>query len=131
MAKDTSFTVLIIEDETPLLNAISHKLRTFGFEVATARTVEQAFGYMEDIDNVDAVWLNHYLLGNMSGLDFLEKIKNRPEWKDIPVFVVTNTAGYDKKAIYMRLGATEYYIKSENRLDDIINNIKKTLEGNS
>lgn len=120
-------TVLVVEDEKPLLNAISKKLHSSGFEVATARTVEQALGYLEDIDDVDVIWLDHYLLGELDGLDFLEKVKSSQEFKDIPVFAVTNTGGQDKKSFYMRLGATDYFIKSESRLDMIIQKIKEEL----
>lgn len=124
-------TILVIEDEKPLARAISKKLDFSGFDVVTARSVEQALGYLEDIDKIDAVWLDHYLLGEMDGLDFLERVKSHQDWKGLPVFVVTNTAGADKRLVYLKLGATEYFIKSENRLDKIISSIKKDLFGDA
>ena len=121
-------TILIIEDEKPLLLAISRKLESSGFDVVTARSVEQANGYLEDLDPVDAIWLDHYLLGKLDGLDFLEQVK-KSSWNKIPVFVVTNTGGEDKRSMYLQFGATEYFIKSDSRLDTLIENIKKEITG--
>lgn len=119
-------TVLVVEDEQPLLFAIKAKLEHSGFQVVTARSVEQASGYLEDVPTIDVIWLDHYLLGKESGLDFLVKCKSETSWcKHIPVFVVSNTASRDKVQAYIKLGATKYYVKAEHRLDEIIGEIKK------
>ena len=93
-------TILVVEDELPLLEAITVKLGLSGFAPVTARTVEQALAYLEDIKDVKAIWLDHYLIGKENGLDFISKIKEENSaWKNIPVFVVSNTAGDDKKTL--------------------------------
>src|SRR3989337_2042182 len=121
-------TILVVEDELPLLEAITVKLSLNGFATVTARTVEQALAYMEDIKGVKAIWLDHYLIGKENGLDFVSKIKeDGSAWKNIPIFVVSNTAGDDKKHAYLKLGANKFYTKSNFRLDQIIDDIKKTL----
>ena len=121
-------TILVVEDELPLLEAITVKLSLNGFATVTARTVEQALAYMEDIKGVKAIWLDHYLIGKENGLDFVSKIKeDGSAWKNIPIFVVSNTAGDDKKHAYLNLGANKFYTKSNFRLDQIIDDIKKAL----
>lgn len=121
-------TILIVEDEKPLLIAISRKLETYGFDTVTARSVEQALGYLEDLDQIDAIWLDHYLLGKLDGLDFLQRVKES-HWTNIPVFVVTNTGGEEKRSMYIQFGAKEYFIKSDYRLDTLIDRIKKEIVG--
>ena len=122
-------TILVVEDELPLLEAITVKLGLSGFATVTARTVEQALAYMEDIKGVKAIWLDHYLIGKENGLDFVSKIKeDGSAWKNIPIFVVSNTVGDDKKHAYLNLGANKFYTKSNFRLDQIIGDIKATLE---
>lgn len=121
--------VLVVEDERPLMEAIKIKLEKNGFAVVTARSVEQAFSYLEDLERVDAVWLDHYLLGKEDGLDFVTKLKNKDgRWKNIPIFVVSNTASFDKVQSYIRLGINKYYVKAEHRLDEILQEIKSFLE---
>lgn len=121
-------TILVIEDEQPLIDIVSAKIKTCGCDVLSARSVKQALGYLKDQAKIDVIWLDHYLLGKENGLDFVEKVKNNEEWKKIPIFVVSNTASPDKVKTYLELGIKKYYTKADYRLDDILKDIKKALE---
>ena len=119
--------VLVLEDEVPLQNAIKSKLDKNGFDVVTARNVDQALNHLADIQSIDIIWLDHYLLGRDTGLDFVVKLKNDYRWKKIPIFVVSNTASADKIKAYIALGVEKYYTKSDYRLDIIIEEMKKLI----
>lgn len=142
-------TILVIEDERPLLEAINAKLEKSGFKVISARSVEEAFNanlkkndrggitiesveqaldYLESLEKTDAVWLDHHLLGNEDGLDFVKKFKaNGGRWNKIPVFVVSNAASPKTIKAYMQSGVSKYYVKSDHRLDEIISDIETLL----
>lgn len=121
--------VLVIEDEQPLVDAIKIKLGKEGFDSITARTVNQALQYLEEKVKIDVVWLDHYLLGKEDGLDFVVAIKkNDSPWKNVPIFVVSNTATPEKIQSYLALGIKRYYAKSDHRLEDIIKEIKEFKE---
>lgn len=142
-------TVLVIEDERPLLEAINAKLEKSGFTVIAARSVEEAFNanlkknsagaidiesiekaldYLEGLEKTDAVWLDHHLLGNEDGLDFVKKFKaNGGRWNKIPVFVVSNAASPKTIKAYLAAGVSKYYVKSDHRLDEIIKDIETLL----
>ena len=111
-----------------MLIAVQKKLEMSGFDVLSARSVEQAMGYMQDVAGIKVIWLDHYLLGKESGLDFIATLKNNNEWKHIPVFVVSNTATADKVQSYLQLGAEKYYTKSDYRLEQIIADIQSFLD---
>lgn len=116
---------LVVEDERPLLEAVKTKMELNGFDVVTARTVKQALGYLDDVKKIDVIWLDHYLVGKETGLDFVVKLKNsKSKWKRIPVFLVSNTASPEKIEAYLRLGVDKYYTKSDYRLDQMIKDIK-------
>ena len=122
-------TILVVEDEKPLADAIKKKLEINGFDVVTARDVTQALNYLEELQKIDLVWVDHYLLGKQNGLDLVIKMKEKnSKWKDIHIFVISNTATPDKVANYVDLGVDKYYVKADYRLDDIINDIKLVLE---
>lgn len=122
-------TVLLIEDERPLVKVIEKKLKSVGFDVVTARTIDQGLSYMEEIDTIDAVWLDHYLPGEKTGLDFITRLKTPGnKWNKIPIFVVSNTASNGNLRSYIRLGVTKYFVKAEHRLDEITNDIKLFLD---
>lgn len=121
--------ILVLEDEKPLLEAIKLKLEKRGFDVVTARTIEQAKNYVNDLGKVDVVWMDHYLIGKGNGLDFIAWCKeiDNEKCRLIPVFVVSNTASDDKVATYMSLGAKKYFVKSNHKLDEIITEISNSL----
>ncbi|MES2437072.1 MAG: response regulator [Patescibacteria group bacterium] len=124
-------TVLVLEDERPLLEAIKKKLEITGFDVLSARSVDQAIAYLTDVGNISVIWLDHYLLGKENGLDLVAKLKNNDAWKNIPIFVVSNTATQDKVTSYLKLGVNNYYTKADYRLDQIIEDIKTALDEHS
>lgn len=126
--KPHDLCILVVEDELPLRKAIQTKLERRGFNALVATRVEQAIMYLEDTDvPVDAVWLDHYLFGKKDGLDMIAHMQEKGLMGKVPVFVVTNTGGHDKKESYMALGATEYYVKSNSRLDSIVEDIENYL----
>lgn len=121
-------TILVIEDERALVQVIEAKLIKAGFDVLTARTIDQGFHYMEDVGTIDAIWLDHYLFGEKTGLDFVAKLKApESQWNKIPVFVVSNTASKDNMQSYMRLGVSKYSVKSDHRLDEMTQEIQNFL----
>ncbi len=120
-------TVLLVEDDISLMNAIKIKLEKSNFSVVCASTSADALKQVQDTP-VDAIWLDHYLLGTGTGLDFLEQIKNAPKFKHIPAFIVSNTASPEKRRAYLQLGATQFYIKAEHRLGEIIDDVRAALE---
>ena len=125
---NTKKIILLIEDERPLVQVIQEKLEKAGFEVISARTIDQGLRYMEDVPSIDAVWLDHYLFGEKTGLDFIAKLKApQSRWTKVPIFVVSNTASDGNLRSYMRLGITKYFVKAEHRLEEITNDVKEFL----
>ena len=120
--------ILVIEDEQPLANIISDKLSQRGFEVVTARTVQQAINYLKDISDIKLIWLDHYLIGDKNGLNLVAELKHeKSEWRQIPIFLVSNSSGLEKQEAYMTLGVDKYYVKSNYALSDIIEDVEKYL----
>lgn len=119
--------ILVLEDEQTLLDVITKKLSLCDFEVLKASDVEGAIKLLSENTKVDCIWLDHYLFGDKDGLDFVAEIKNNPAWKDIPVFVVSNTASAEKVNSYLHLGVEKYYTKANYKLEDIINDITNSL----
>lgn len=124
----TTKNILVVEDEKPLLEAIRLKLEKSGLAVISTRTAEQAWNYLNDLKNIDVIWLDHYLLGTENGLDLVDRVKNNKIFKNIPIFVVSNTASTEKVQTYLNFGVNKYYTKSNYRLDQIIGDIKDYLD---
>lgn len=125
--KNNQPVVLVIEDDQPLSNAIVKKLELADLSSVAVKSVNQAVEYINSSSRIDAVWLDHYLLGREDGLDLVTKLKTDKNTKKIPIFVVSNTATIDKIRTYLRLEVDKYYIKSNSRLEDIVNEMKNFL----
>lgn len=147
----TALTILVVEDEKSLLEVITDKLTTSGFEVIIARSVDDAFSFefapttpgdvtsstietvlkhLERLEHLDAIWLDHNLIGDEDGLDFIIKFKaNQGQWSTVPIFVVSNSDNAELIKTYAELGVSHYYLKAEHKLEAIIADIKAALAG--
>ena len=125
---DAKPVIMIIEDEDLLLEAISKKLKLSNMEAITCSNGRQALDYLETLGKKpDAIWLDYYL-GDMDGIDFMEKLRGKKQFANIPVLVISNSASPDKIHRMLALGAKEYLIKAEHRLDELVAEFKKFTE---
>ena len=120
-------TILVLEDDEPLLEAITTKLSDAGFRVLGTRTVNQALDFIANMPSIDAVWVDHYLPGK-TGNEFVEAMRKDPRWRTVPVFLVTNTISPEIVNQYIRLGITKYYLKVVSSLASIVSEIALTLQ---
>ncbi len=119
MAKSTTM-VMVVEDETLLLDAATKKLEHEGIKVLPCPSGEMALEYVKKLYILpDAIWLDYYLK-DMNGLAFMQAIKATPKWAEIPVIVVSNSASPDKVHNMLALGVHKYILKAQYRLDEII-----------
>ena len=118
-------TILVIEDEVLLLEAISKKLKISDCDVVGCSSGQQALDYLNNLPKKpDAIWLDYYL-GDTNGIDLMEIIHENKTWSSIPVLVVSNSASPEKVHKMLDLGVNKYLIKAEHRLDDLVTEIKK------
>jgi len=123
-------SILVVEDEAALRKAISISLKKKGYEVLSATSAEEALNALAAArSGVDAIWLDHYLLNNETGMDFLRRMKSDEKYKTMPVFVVSNSVDDKKVQAYYLMGIEKYYIKAENSLDTIIDDINNHFVG--
>ena len=102
------------------------KLANAGFDVVGTDTGKKALtilnSYMPDI-----ILLDIMLPGGMNGFDFLQILKKDPKIKGVPVIVLTNLDS--EKNTALELGATDYIIKSDTPLENLVDLIKKYTKG--
>lgn len=123
---DKKTKILIVEDEEILLTALSEELKQEGFEVAGAKDgvegVEMAVSEKPDLILLDLV------MPRLDGIGALKQMKDNPESNGIPVVILTNLSDYDKVSDALSLGAMDYLVKANYRLEELVNKIKTVLE---
>jgi two-component system, OmpR family, KDP operon response regulator KdpE len=113
--------ILVIEDEPPLREAISLKLKKEGFLCWPAENAEAGLKILEK-EKPDLIWLD-LLMPGMGGLAFLEKIRQHPEWQNIPVVIVSVSASPEKIRLAFGFNVVDYLVKSQFQLGDIVKRI--------
>jgi DNA-binding response OmpR family regulator len=121
--------ILVVEDDLPLLQAIVRKLNLMHYQPIEARTVDDAQVKLNEHDDIKAIWLDHYLIGEKNGIDFIKTLRDpASKWFKTPVIVVSNSTTQDKVNEYKAIGATKYFVKAETSLQDIIAEIADDIE---
>lgn len=118
--------ILVVEDEEILLIALSEELKQEGFEVVGAKDgvegVEKSVTEKPDLILLDLV------MPRLDGLGALKQMKENVLTKDIPVVILTNLSDYDKVSAALSLGAMDYLVKANYRLEELIDKIKVVLQ---
>ena len=130
MEETKKHTILILEDERQLAKAVREAFLGRGFEPIVVATVADGFKELKSHKSVDVIWLDHYLLGSGNGLDFVVELKSHPEWRGIPIFVVSNNASSTNIRSYIQLGVSNYYTKADYDIEQIMNDIEYALDQN-
>ena len=122
--------VMIVEDDTLLHNLLSMRLaelRSEGIEVFPTFNGAQALKVASE-QHPDLVLLD-IMLPEMTGFEFLEKMRQDPALKDTPVVILSNLSGDQDKDKAKALGVREFFVKADFSLDDISSKIVGMLRG--
>ncbi len=102
--------LLAVDDSRTYLAEVGEQLREEGYEVILAQSGEEAIGVLER-QSVDCILLD-LVMPAMSGTETCRRIKQAPEWRDIPLVMLT--AHDDRTAMIegINAGADDYIAKS-------------------
>ncbi len=118
--------ILIVEDDQFLLKAYQLKFEKEGIATRTAVNGDDAITMIETTPPPAVVLLDLMLPGK-NGFEVLGKIRSTESWKTVPVIVVSNLGQLSDIEQGKKLGVSEYIIKAETRIADIVKSIKKYL----
>jgi DNA-binding response OmpR family regulator len=119
-------TILIIEDELPMLKALSDKFTLEGFEILEAK--DGAEGLKVAISKKPDLIILDIFMPVMDGKVMFEKLR-ADEWgQTVPVVILTNLNPDDKTLDkLMKNGPSYYFIKSKWKLEELVSKVKKEL----
>ena len=117
--------ILIVEDD-PLISRMYQKIFSFeGYDVEMAGDGEE--GWEKIKATKPTIVLLDIMMPKMNGLQVLEKVKNDPELKGIPIVMLTNLAGVQDAETALAKGAVKYIVKSEHEPQEITNMVKEIM----
>ncbi len=121
--------ILIAEDEEFLIMALKDNLESEDYNVDVARDGEEVLKQLKK--HKPQIVLLDLLMPQKDGFYVLEEMKKNPEWKLIPVIVLSNLGGDADIKRALALGAEDYFIKSQHPIEEVIDKIKEYSQGKS
>lgn len=125
MSNENNNKIVVAEDDAFLIKIYKAKFATLGYDVTIAADGEEAISRIKS--EKPSLVLLDLIMPKKNGFEVMTALQADEELKTIPVIVLSNL-GQDcdeKKA--RDLGAVEYIIKSNVKLDEIIETAKKYL----
>ena len=125
----TQKTILIVEDEKILRDAVTEILRLKNFLPLGAKNgkegVELALSKHPDLILLDLI------MPAMDGMTALKKIRKNAWGKKVPIIILTNLSATKEQSVDDAATdtSTQYLIKSDWKLYDIVKKIERVLEG--
>ena len=107
-------TILVVDDSIIMRNIVKNifaelKIHCMYLEAANGKT---AFQLLET-NKVNLVFLD-WNMPEMDGMEFLKKVRSMPDYKDLPIIMVTSEAAKYNVVEALQNGATDYIIKPIN-----------------
>jgi len=126
MAKENKTKILLIEDDTFLVEMYTTKFELEGFAVASAEDGKKGLEMVKK-ENPDIILLD-ILMPKMDGFAVLDALKKDQETADIPVILLTNLGQKDDVKKGFEKGAVGYLIKAHFMPSEVVDKIKKILQ---
>lgn len=122
----SSGTIIIAEDNAPILNLNRRILEGFGYDVLTAINGLEAW-YILQGQTVDLAIVD-IDMPTMNGFELIERIRNSEVHHDLPILVLTTDITPDSRQICVDLGVDLYVVKPIST-DDLIATVQELLQG--
>ena len=118
--------ILIVEDDFQISKVYQIQLSKEGIFTMVAHNGEEAIEFLEEA-NPDLVVLD-LMIPKKDGFWVLEEIRKIEKYKKTPILIISNLGQEDDKIRALGLGATEYLVKIDQSIQEIIKKIKEYLK---
>ena len=118
-------SILLVEDEHDIKEALRIRLQREGFKVHFAGTAEQGLELATE-KKPDLIVMDIFLPGEIDGLEATYRVKHDDLLKDTPVVILTVKAAEEDKKHGLRGGADAYLTKPFD-YEELISTIKSLL----
>ncbi len=119
-------TVLIVEDEKILRDALRVKFMHEDFRVLEAQNGEEGLGAAL-AEHPDVILLD-IVMPVMDGITMLQKLREDDWGRTAKVIMLSNLGGGDEITRAIEQGARGYLVKTDWHLADVVNEVNKVLQ---
>ena len=117
--------VLVVDDQADCSEPMARLLKLCGFEAQTAANGRDALDKLRDW-SADLVLLD-LMMPVMDGFAFLEAIRQKPQWSELPVIVFSAWDNETTRGRLRRLGVAQTFRKADTDFDSMVTQIKQLV----
>lgn len=117
--------ILIVEDEESVLRILSDTFKDEGFEVYEASDGRLGLEVAEA--KRPSIILLDVIMPKMDGMTMLKELRQTDWGRTIPVILLTNLSEYEKVAQAMEAKVFDYLVKSDWKIKDVVEVVKRKL----
>jgi two-component system alkaline phosphatase synthesis response regulator PhoP len=125
MPTPTNKTVLIVEDEVVLLQALVDAFGAEGFTALGAANGEEGLAVARE-KHPDIILLD-IIMPKMDGMTMLKQLQGDAWGKQVPVIILTNLSDYRTVADALSKGVHDFLVKSDWEIEDVIKAVRQKL----
>jgi len=115
-------TILIVEDEQTFLDILTLRFEQEGFTVMSAHNGKE--GLELALAHHPAIILLDIIMPLMDGVAMIDELRKDPWGKDAPVVLLSNLSDVEKTIDTASRHVTDYWVKSDTSLDDVVEKVK-------
>ncbi|MGY5615057.1 response regulator [Vibrio brasiliensis] len=116
--------ILAVDDSVSIRQMVSHTLRDAGYDVETANDGRDALSKVTSA-KFDVV-ISDVNMPNMGGFELVKALRQKPQYKFIPILMLTTETSADKKQEGKSAGATGWLVKPFNP-DTLLKTLKRVI----
>ncbi len=106
-----SVKILAVDDSVTMRRILTNTLKKAGFDqVVEAEDGVDAWAKLQREEDVGLI-LTDWNMPNMSGLEFVKKVRSDPKFGNVPIIMVTARGVKDDVLEAMRAGVNSYIVK--------------------
>ncbi|MGK7898084.1 MAG: response regulator [Xenococcus sp. (in: cyanobacteria)] len=122
----TSQTILIVDDSINVRRYLSLNLEKAGYQVEQAKDGQEAVDKLLGGLTVQGV-ICDIEMPRLDGYGVLEELKERTEFENLPIFMLTSRSNEKHRKLAMNLGASAYFSKPYNE-QELLQKLTETLK---
>lgn len=104
-------TALVVDDSRAIRLMLSQIMAKLGFDVVQAENGKQALDTLEQNGSAIEVIMVDWNMPQVSGLEFLKRIRTQPAFAHVPIVMVTTKDEIEDVVAALQAGANEYIMK--------------------
>jgi len=118
--------ILLVEDSIAVRTQEKRVLDKAGYEVVIAVDGMEGYTKVRSGAHFDAV-ISDVQMPNMDGLEFTAKVRQHPEYRELPIILITSLASEEDKRRGAQAGANAYIVKDQFNQELLVETLERLV----